>query len=135
MRLSSRAILKNSLIAILLVGLGVGISETYEKYRGTDLSRLPAPADVSPDEIQFKSSEAVAQGDEKAIEYPAHTLKSNCGFLGAKQLMSLCETMELMARKGSIDRAPQVLSEIEAEFPRVESALQAELSEVREKAS
>jgi HPt (histidine-containing phosphotransfer) domain-containing protein len=75
-------------------------------------------------------AQAVAQGDARALERQAHTLKGSSANIGARQLARLCEDLEMLGRSGELGRAPGVLTQLEAEFDRVRAALRAEMAKV-----
>lgn len=53
----------------------------------------------------------------------AHTLKSNALTFGAVELASLCRRLEEAARAGTLDGQRDTIDRVEAEWPRVRSAL------------
>jgi PAS domain S-box-containing protein len=53
----------------------------------------------------------------------AHTLKSTAASFGASELSELCQSLEDLAGKGSLDAAAALLPRIEAEFSRVRTTL------------
>jgi CheY-like chemotaxis protein/HPt (histidine-containing phosphotransfer) domain-containing protein len=75
-------------------------------------------------------AQAVAQGDARALERQAHTLKGSSANIGARRLARLCEDLELLGRSGELGRAPGLLTQLEAEFDRVRAALRAEMAKV-----
>ncbi len=58
------------------------------------------------------------------LQRAAHTLKGNSSQLGAQPLADICFKLELLAKSGSTDGANDLLSQIQAEFSRVEKELQ-----------
>jgi signal transduction histidine kinase/CheY-like chemotaxis protein/HPt (histidine-containing phosphotransfer) domain-containing protein len=67
---------------------------------------------------------ALSQGDTATIRAIAHALKSSSANVGARYLAGLCRSLEEDLRKGDVlDPAPNVTS-IEAEYRRVERAIQ-----------
>ena len=67
--------------------------------------------------------EAIAAGDNGALQRAAHTLKSSSAALGALQLAELCKEMEAQARAGRVVDAEQWINRIESEYARVRAAL------------
>jgi HPt (histidine-containing phosphotransfer) domain-containing protein len=65
--------------------------------------------------------------DLELLRHAAHTLKSSSANLGAAQLAELCKRIEFAARSGSLTPDTPRAEEIEAEFRRVQAALEAEL--------
>ena len=82
-----------------------------------DLFRENAPARMA------QLREAVAGRDALAIERAAHTLKSNCGMLGATRLAHACARLEEAGGESAFGEAERVLAEAEREFPRVLEAV------------
>ena len=67
--------------------------------------------------------EAVAAHDGATLSHTAHTLKSNCGMLGARTLAALCARLEAYGDAAACDVAAAVLGEAERELARVLDAL------------
>ena len=57
--------------------------------------------------------------DPNAVEQALHALKSSAAQLGAMRMQRLSEQGELLARAGSLEGAPALLTELEAERERV----------------
>jgi HPt (histidine-containing phosphotransfer) domain-containing protein len=72
--------------------------------------------------------EAVRDGDAPAIEQVAHMLKGSSGNMGARMMSDLCTQLEDAGASGDLSRAPQLLGDLEAEFGRVRTELEAETS-------
>ena len=62
-------------------------------------------------------------GDSQTLNRAVHTLKSSSANVGATRLSALCRDFEAQLRDGRFDEGAALLSEIEAEFTRVEAAL------------
>ncbi len=73
-------------------------------------------------------AQTLAQGDARALERQAHSLKGSSVNLGARQMARLCEQLEALGRSGELRRAPEVLAQLEAAFDRARAALRAEVS-------
>ncbi len=82
---------------------------------------------------------AVQSKDAKLLKESAHTLKSSSAQLGAMKFSQLCKEMEYMGRMGMESNSTEIecfvsgtavkrLSEIEAEWQRVETALREEIT-------
>jgi len=67
--------------------------------------------------------EAVAARDGATLGHTAHTLKSNCGMLGARTMAALCARLEVHGDAAAYDDAAALLDEAEREFARVLAAL------------
>jgi signal transduction histidine kinase/DNA-binding response OmpR family regulator/HPt (histidine-containing phosphotransfer) domain-containing protein len=67
----------------------------------------------------------VDQGDAAKLRLAAHTLKSNGNEFGAKRFAELCAALEAIGRQGTVEGAPALVPQVEAEFGRVQLALQA----------
>ncbi|MBP1635487.1 MAG: hypothetical protein H6Q10_2061 [Acidobacteria bacterium] len=68
---------------------------------------------------------AVAAGDGAALERVAHTLKTNCAFLGASGMAGLCARLEDAGARADFDAAAHALAGAEALFPAVLEAVAA----------
>ncbi len=72
--------------------------------------------------------EAIEEGDARAVERVAHTLKGSSGSMGAPRMSALCGELERVGGSEDLTRAPGLLDRLEAEFDRACRALDAELS-------
>ena len=70
--------------------------------------------------------DAVAAGDDAAIQRPAHSLKTNSLNVGATTLADLTKALEVDARAGSVPDARPRVEAVAAEFGAVREALLAE---------
>ncbi len=68
---------------------------------------------------------AVEKADAVTLRRVAHSLKSNCRDFGATTLAQLCLELETMGKEARLDGAAAKLTEIEAEYPRVATAVAA----------
>ena len=68
----------------------------------------------------------VAQRDAETLARRAHRLKGGCGVFGARLMTELCGNLEGLGRAGSMGGADGLLAQLESEFDRVRSALEAE---------
>jgi HPt (histidine-containing phosphotransfer) domain-containing protein len=79
-------------------------------------------------------NQALSQSNMTELQLASHTLKSSSALVGAARLSGLCEQLEGQAREAvqhSLDILPNVyekFSQIQAEYNRVEKALEIELS-------
>ncbi len=69
--------------------------------------------------------DAIVQGDAKTLQRLVHSWKSSSASLGATVLSNLCRELEAIAASGITDVSERV-SQLEAEYHRVEAALQLE---------
>ena len=67
--------------------------------------------------------EAVAARDGATLGRTAHTLKSNCGMLGAKTLAALCARLEQYGDADTCGEAEALLEDAQRELARVLAAL------------
>lgn len=74
-------------------------------------------------------------GDSADLAYrAAHTLKSTSANLGARALVTQCETLEALARRGQLAATAEPLRQLETVYPQVARALEdfrAEMSAAR----
>lgn len=68
---------------------------------------------------------AVDAGDPAALGLKAHSLKSNSANFGATVLSDLCRELEGLARAGALSGAGEKVAQAEAEYERVQAALEA----------
>ena len=66
--------------------------------------------------------------DANALMKAAHGFKGSCRNMGARPLGELCFTLEEKGRAGEARMLEDVLTEIEHEYSRVQTALEAELA-------
>ncbi|MEZ4594197.1 MAG: Hpt domain-containing protein [Chloroflexota bacterium] len=67
---------------------------------------------------------AVQNQDHKAIRQAAHTLKGTSASLGMPRLSQFSRELEIMAKSEETAEAPHKLAQIEAEYQRVQVALE-----------
>jgi HPt (histidine-containing phosphotransfer) domain-containing protein len=102
-----------------------------------DMSRLEEIAGDDPEFIQelldtFIEStqelmqplrDGVAAGDCASVQRESHRLKGSSANIGAGTLQAYSYELEKLGRAGSLDRAAEILQQIEAEFDRVRQFL------------
>jgi HPt (histidine-containing phosphotransfer) domain-containing protein len=81
----------------------------------------------SPDKIAA-IKKSTTSGDAKGLQIASHSLKSSSAYVGAMRLSAMSKSLEDMARSGSLEGASQKASVLEAEYERVKTALEAEIS-------
>ncbi len=74
---------------------------------------------------------AVAVKDAKALQVSAHSLKSSSAYVGAMGLSAMSKDLEMMGRSGSLEGAEGKIKALAAEYERVKSALEEEISSRR----
>jgi HPt (histidine-containing phosphotransfer) domain-containing protein len=67
--------------------------------------------------------QALAAGDAAAVREVAHTLKSNCGMLGATRMAETCALMEDAAARADLAAAAGAFVQAEQQLPSVLAAL------------
>ncbi|MBI5468975.1 MAG: response regulator [Deltaproteobacteria bacterium] len=70
--------------------------------------------------------EAAKRGDASAIQRVAHSFKSSSANLGALSLAEMLRNLEAMGRMNSLEEAPGLIREVEAEYGMVEESLKKE---------
>jgi HPt (histidine-containing phosphotransfer) domain-containing protein len=78
----------------------------------------------SPELIR-QMDQALANGDTDTFRRAAHSLKSNSANFGATRLAEQARMLEMMAKEGRLDQVGDSLDEVEAEFSRVKTDLEA----------
>jgi HPt (histidine-containing phosphotransfer) domain-containing protein len=68
---------------------------------------------------------ALEQEDAAKVKRAAHTLKSGSADFGAMKLSEFCKELEMLGKSGKIEGASQLIKQIETEYNRVKSALEA----------
>ncbi len=68
--------------------------------------------------------DAVGQGNARALEQAAHSLKGSCSNIGARQMVALCLALEERGRAGSVKGAETLLAPLENAFDRVRRAVE-----------
>jgi PAS domain S-box-containing protein len=97
-----------------------GEPDIVQELGGMFLERAPARISAM--------KEALARGDAEALKREAHNLKSSSANLGALQLSSFCKDLEILGRSGELQGAQELMEKAEAEFERVRTALESEIS-------
>jgi HPt (histidine-containing phosphotransfer) domain-containing protein len=72
---------------------------------------------------------AIRKADGPALYRAAHTLKPSSAHLGATYLVALCKELEIIGKAGQLEGAAAKLAELEAEFSRVQAALEVKKQE------
>ena len=70
---------------------------------------------------------AASEGNAKALEVAAHSLKSSSSYIGALKLSALSKELEFMGRSGALAGSVEKAAIVETEFKRVKLALEAEI--------
>jgi two-component system, sensor histidine kinase and response regulator len=70
--------------------------------------------------------QAAAKGDARLLAKKAHSLKSSCGNLGAKKMTAICNEIEAIGRRDSVEGAAAFVEELAEEFSRVRRLLESE---------
>jgi PAS domain S-box-containing protein len=81
---------------------------------------------IESPKLMQKLKQAAGTGDAPEIVRCAHSLKSSSANVGAKVLSRYCEEIEGSGRRADIEETRKILSEIETEHGRVQTALSAE---------
>jgi HPt (histidine-containing phosphotransfer) domain-containing protein len=68
---------------------------------------------------------ALAAGDAAAAREAAHSLRSNCGMLGAVGMADACGRLEDAAARADLSAAAAAFTDVESQLPGVLSALAA----------
>lgn len=68
---------------------------------------------------------ALAAGDAAAVREVAHSLRSNCGMLGAMEMAAACGRLEDAAARADLQSAAAAFADVESQLPAVRSALSA----------
>jgi PAS domain S-box-containing protein len=74
--------------------------------------------------------DAVRRGDPEETRRVAHTLKSNGATFGARPFADLCRELEALGRQARLGTAPELVTQAEEEWRRVQKALREECAEV-----
>jgi HPt (histidine-containing phosphotransfer) domain-containing protein len=61
-----------------------------------------------------------------SVKRVAHTLKGSCGNMGAIRMAKTCEQLQEMGASADLVKVPSLLDQLEAEFDRVCTLLEAE---------
>ena len=81
----------------------------------------------SAPELLAKLRRGLDDGDHELVRQAAHSLKSSSANLGAAHLAELCKRVESAARARELGPDTPRAHEVEAEFRRVQAALEREL--------
>jgi HPt (histidine-containing phosphotransfer) domain-containing protein len=79
-------------------------------------------------ELLAKLRRGLEHGDFDLIRQAGHSLKSASANLGAVRLAELCQRVESAARSGTLGPDTPGAHEVEAEFRRVQAALEQEIT-------
>ena len=67
--------------------------------------------------------EAVGNNDPRALSRAAHSLKSSSANVGAVKLADLCKRLEMLGKSNTIDKAQDIVSQMDSEYKRVINTL------------
>ena len=70
---------------------------------------------------------AASEGNAKALEVAAHSLKSSSSYIGALKLSAISKELEFIGRSGGLEGSVEKAATIETEFWRVKAALETEI--------
>lgn len=84
---------------------------------GLFLARTPGKLD--------RARQALAAGDAATAREMAHSLRSNCGMLGAMGMAAACGRLEDAAARADLPAAAAAFADVESQLPAVVSALSA----------
>lgn len=59
---------------------------------------------------------ALQENDPEPMRRAAHSLKSNSGNFGATRVVELAKTLEMTAKSGMLEGAPEMLARLETEY-------------------
>jgi len=76
-------------------------------------------------QLLVQMREALTAGDAEVLRRAAHSLKSNSASFGAMGLSRMCKELEDMGKAGAFDGVAERIAQVEVEYVRVTSALQA----------
>ena len=68
---------------------------------------------------------ALATGNAAELRRAAHAVKSNSANFGAMKLSQMCKELEDLGKNGVLDGGAERLAQVEAEYAKVQRALQA----------
>ncbi|NEQ40976.1 MAG: response regulator [Okeania sp. SIO3I5] len=77
-------------------------------------------------------SQAIEKDQAELLQKSAHTMKSSSASVGAIKLSEFCKELEYIGRGGTTKGADVILSQVKAEYERVENALGYQLQTYRE---
>jgi HPt (histidine-containing phosphotransfer) domain-containing protein len=95
----------------------LGSPEFISQLAGLFRARTPGKLDAI--------RQALAAGDAALVREVAHTLRSNCGMLGAERMAGACARMEDAAARGDLAAAAEAFQSAERDVPLVLEALSA----------
>ena len=72
--------------------------------------------------------QAIKEKQPKLLQISAHSVESSSASMGATKLSELCKELESIGHRGTTEGADVILSQVKAEYERVETALQKEVS-------
>ena len=109
-------------------GLDAGVFVTLRQMLGQD-QFLAEVIDIyledAPKLLQVMKK-AVAQGKAISLQQAAHTLKSSSAVFGATSLSHFCQELEVSGSSGTWAKAVALMSQVETEYEKVQTALRQE---------
>ena len=74
-------------------------------------------------EVFKELEEAILTEEIKSVEHLCHKMKGSCANIGAMRLSSMCEKIEVVASKGTLNGIAELFTLIQKEYPESKSAL------------
>jgi len=109
-------------------GLDAGVFVTLRQMLGQD-QFLAEVIDIyledAPKLLEVMKK-AVAQGKAISLQQAAHTLKSSSAIFGATSLSHFCQELEVSGSTGTWAKAAALMSQVETEYEKVQTALRQE---------
>jgi signal transduction histidine kinase/DNA-binding response OmpR family regulator/HPt (histidine-containing phosphotransfer) domain-containing protein len=109
-------------------GLDAGVFVTLRQMLGQDqflAEVIDIYLDDAPKLLQVMKK-AVAQGKVTSLQQAAHTLKSSSAIFGATSLSHFCQELEVSGSTGTWAKAVALMSQVETEYEKVQTALRQE---------
>jgi two-component system sensor histidine kinase/response regulator len=97
---------------------------SMQKMFGADFAELTALYLADSPKRIAGLTQAVAEKNAVRIASFAHSLSGSCASIGATNLAGICKELEIQSKAEQLDNIEEMLSEIGAEYARVEAKLQ-----------
>lgn len=95
------------------------------------LSEMVAEYLASSPELFASMQQAIKTGEAPVLQRSAHSLKTGSATFGALAFAAQCKELEDIGKMGALDRAEEKYQALEAAYPQVVAALQAQLQIAR----
>lgn len=107
-----------------LENAGINVDAALNRFMGKEAMLQKFFSRFLTDKSYAGLQAAMQNGDTETGKAAAHMLKSVCGTIGCENMQNMVINLETLLKAGNTDEADKLFPEIEAEYARINSALE-----------